>query len=539
MQKTALFISCVTVSTMLSAQSIEEGRNYLESERYISAEHTFHNILSKDPSNAEAWYFLTNTYVKQDLTDEATDTLSLAPQNVHNNPYFLVAHGGLLLKANKPDSASYYFEQALNLTKSKDAGILAAIAEAHIDAENGNPNYALELLEKALKRDKKNAHLMVLQGNAYRRLHKGSEAYQAYHEAIGIDKKSASAYYQLGRIFLSQKNAEMYLDYFNRAIEADKSFGPAYYALYNHYFYKDPAKAMEYFDQYASYSDKSPQHDYDQTDLLYLTKQYQQAIDKAGQLIARDGEKAPARLYKLVAYSQEELKDSTAAIASMQKYFQHEVDSNIILKDYENMAALFIANGQPDSAMAYLETGLRLIKDDEAMRAHYQTLARLAKQLNDNATEAKWLGRFYMGNEKATNVHLFNWGLASFKAEDFVAADSIFGMYAEKYPEQRSYGYYWQARANAAIDTAMTDGLAIPFYQKLVESIDSANVGPNEKKWLVEAYSYLGAYETNTRKDFTAAIEYFKKILEIDPANDRAPKYIQMLEKTAAKNEGR
>src|SRR6218665_792160 len=532
MKKTALIFSFVNVSFALSAQSIADGKSYLENERYASAESAFHAVLNQQPANAEAWYLLTSTYFKQELANEAADTLALAPPSVHEDPYYLVAYGGLLLNTDKADSANHYFEQAISLTKSKDAGILAAVAEAHIESAKGNPDYALQVLEKALKRDKKNAGLLVLQGNAYRRLHKGSEAYQADQEAIGLDKNSPNAYFQLGRIFLTQKNAEMYIDYFNKSIAADKAFAPAYYALYNHYLYTDPAKAKEYFDQYKSCYDKTPQNDYDQTDFLYITKQYQPAIDQATQLILRDGEKAPARLYKLVAYSYEEIKDSATAIDYMQQYFEHEVDSNFILKDFENMGALFIANDKADSAMSYLEKGLDLVKDEEAVRAHYQPLARLAKQINNSAAEAKWLGRYYMGNEKATNVHLFNWGLASYKAADYLASDSIFGIYAAKYPEQKSYGYYWQARSNAAIDTSMAEGRAIPYYQQLVQSIDSTMPGASDKKWLIEAYNYMAAYETNTKKDYNAAIEYFKKILTVDPANETAQKYISMLEKS-------
>jgi len=540
MKRTVLFISFITTVTTLSAQSLEEGRSYLDNARYSSAESVFHAVLNQQPENAEAWCLLTNTYLKQELTEEAADTLALAPASVQKEPYFLVAYGGLLLNTNKTDSAKWYFEQAMNLTKSKNADILAAIAEAHINAEKGSPDYALQILDIAQKRDKKNADLLVLEGNAYRRLHKGSEAYQAYQEALNKDKNSSQAYYQLGRIFLSQKNSEMYLDFFNKSITADNSFAPAYYALYNHYLYIDPAKAMEYFTQYKSRADKTPQDDYDQTDLLYLTKQYEPAIQLARNLISRDGDKVQSRLYKLIAYSYEEMKDTATAMGFMQQYFQNEVDSNIILKDYENMATLFTATGKPDSAMTYLEKGLGLVKDEEGLYAHYQTLSRLAKQVNDNAAEAKWLGKFYAGNNKATNVHLFNWGLACYKAGQYPQADSVFGLYAEKYPEQKTYGYYWQARSNAAIDTAMTEGLAIPHYQQLVQTIDSvATPSASDKKWLIEAYNYMAAYETNTKKDYPAAIEYFKKILAVDPANETAQKYITMLEKMTTSTSGK
>ena len=52
------------------------------------------------------------------------------------------------------------------------------------------------------------------------------------------------------------------------------------------------------------------------------------------------------------------------------------------------------------------------------------------------------------------------------------------------------------------------------------------------------AYTYLAAYETNTEKDYAEAIGYFGKILEMDPGNEDAIKYIAILEKNlAAKKE--
>jgi Tfp pilus assembly protein PilF len=51
------------------------------------------------------------------------------------------------------------------------------------------------------------------------------------------------------------------------------------------------------------------------------------------------------------------------------------------------------------------------------------------------------------------------------------------------------------------------------------------------KKWLIEAYGYLAAYETNQVKDYKTATENLKKILAIDPENKDAQQYISILEK--------
>ncbi|HEY1020881.1 MAG TPA: tetratricopeptide repeat protein, partial [Flavisolibacter sp.] len=134
-------------------------------------------------------------------------------------------------------------------------------------------------------------------------------------------------------------------------------------------------------------------------------------------------------------------------------------------------------------------------------------------------------------------VDLFNWALAHYRAEEYAAADSVFGMYVQKYPEQ-SFGYYWQARANAARDTGMKEGLAIPHYQKLVELLQKEEPSESNKKWMMEAYNYMAAYETNTTKNYDAAINYFDKVLELNPEDADAKKYKAMLEKTASASTG-
>jgi lipoprotein NlpI len=59
------------------------------------------------------------------------------------------------------------------------------------------------------------------------------------------------------------------------------------------------------------------------------------------------------------------------------------------------------------------------------------------------------------------------------------------------------------------------------------------------KRWLLEAYNYLAAYETNTEKNYEEAIEYFDKVLELNPEDAEAKKYKSMLEKNVARKDSR
>lgn len=522
----------------VSGQSPAEGAAHYYNQRYIAAEDYFHRSLAQRPDDASAWYWLTRSYLQQDELKKAMDSLPLAPPPVRNNEWFLIAKAALLLAQKNTTEANALFEQVMGMTKSKNADVLGAIADVIIESSNGDPHHALDILEKAIKRDKRNPKWEELKGNAYRNLHNGSEAYKAYMEAIRKDDKYAASYYRLGKLFQSQKNTDLYLENFNKAVEADPQYAPAYYELYYYYMYTDPIKGMAYFNKYSPLADKTTKLEYTYTDLLYLTKEYPQAIGHARQLILQEGADVQPRLYKLIAYSQKEMKDTIAAIHSMQEYFSRENDSNYVVKDFETMALLQM-NGPAgtDTAIHYLGKAVELSKDSTERLNYYRQLATLTESRKDYAAQAKWLGRLVNASKTVKNVDLFNWGIADFRAGNFVEADSVFARYARDYPEQ-PHGYYWRARSNAAIDTAMALGSAVPHYEKMLEVAANDSTTSAVRTFKINAYAYLAAYATNIKKEYTTAIGYLEKMLELDPANAQAKKYIDVLRKEEDKGEG-
>lgn len=530
MKKILLSILLMLFYSAALAQSMDEGRSYYYYERYQSAEDNFSKLAQQQPSNAEAWYWLAASILRQDEVQQAHDYLQKAPLEIHNQPFYQVAHGAVLLAMNRPQEAANHFNAALNETREKNAAILAAVANAHIEIKHGDANYAVQLLEKAIKREKRDGNLYVLLGNAYRKLDNGTEAYKAYQEALQKNENLAAAYHQLGNIFVTQRNSEIYLDFFDKAIKADPNYAPAYYRLYMHHFYTDANKAHEYFNKYAALADKTVDIEYALADLLYLKKNYTDAITKANALIQKEGENVQPRMYKLMAYSYQGMKDSLKGVEYMQTYFAKEADSNQIVKDYETMGDLYVSIGKTDSAVAYYERAALKEKDSASMFGYYKKLADLAASLKDYDAQAKYLEKYYINNPAVNNVDLFYWGLAHFRAENYHRADSVFSLYIEKYPDQ-GFGHYWKAKSNVLLDPEMKEALAIPHYTKLIEVIGDKTEDATNKKWLVEAYAYLAAYEANVQKDYKDAIGYFEKLLEVDSDNEDAKKYIAILEK--------
>jgi tetratricopeptide (TPR) repeat protein len=413
--------------------------------------------------------------------------------------------------------------------------VLSAVAQAHIDSKNGDAAYAIEQLKTAEKRDKKNAALQVQMGDAYLKMNNGSQAYESYKAAIELNDKMAAAYHRIGDIFLSQKSADLYLDYYTKSIQADPDYAPSLYKLYAHYFYYDPAKALQYYNRYLAVSDPHLQNEYDLADLFFLNQDYPKAIEKANALVALQKEEVKPRLYKLLAYSYAGKADTATAIGYMKEYFRQEADSNFMGKDFASMGdfLLSVSDGDSaaiDSAAQYYAKATQIEKDSSVLYSHYKKLADLASKTKNFREQAKWLEKYYTGNEGATNLDLFNWALAHYRGAEYGIADSVFGLYVAKYPDQ-SFGYYWQARAVVAQDEETAQGLAVPNYQKLIEVLNQHPEDPNYKTWMVEALGYLAAYEVNTEKDFDEAIGYFEKVLEVDPENESAKKYIAILEK--------
>jgi tetratricopeptide (TPR) repeat protein len=534
MKKIFSILSLLLFFDIMQAQSVDEGYRYLYYERNHSAEKTFLQIINQNPANTKAWLGLSSAYMQEMSTADSAHRLPIAPQSIIGDPYYLTAYGTILLQRNNPDAANY-FKEALSKTREKDAVILAAIAEAHINAKNGDPNYAIELLRKAIKRDKHDPALYVLLGDAERKRLNGSEAFKAYSKAIDQNEKYAAAYHRIGKIFLTQKNPGMYVDYFKKAIAADSNYAPAFYELYFYEFNLHPQKALEYYKSYVKKSDHTIENEYDLADLLYLDKQFDAAIGRAKAIIQSEGENVEARMYKMIAYSYAAKMDTSNAIEFMKQYFGHQEDSGLIAKDYLSMAQFYSAEDGEDSvASVYLEKAVALETDSTKLLGYYKDLSELAKKRKNYEQQAQWLGKYYNNNAQATNVDLFNWGLANYSSENYLMADSIFGMYTNKYPEQ-SFGYYWQAKSRALQDTAMETGLAVPVYKKLIEVMQTDTTASTYKRWMVEAYGYLAAYAANNQKDYQQAIDYFEKVLEVDPGNESARKYIAILEKDISK----
>jgi tetratricopeptide (TPR) repeat protein len=127
-----------------------------------------------------------------------------------------------------------------------------------------------------------------------------------------------------------------------------------------------------------------------------------------------------------------------------------------------------------------------------------------------------------------TNVELYNRGRQYFNQQQFKAAEKVFELYTDIYPEQ-AYGWYWRARSNWSIDTTMELGLANPHFDKFISTALASSDYKSFYPQVKLAYKYFVGYNVFVTKDYQRAIDYCNKILFLDPADKEAIEYKKQL----------
>ena len=533
--KIQFIFAIIFLSPGLNAQHIEDAKQLIETERYKSAEILLERELENTNVDPEINYLLVKSYLEQDKISEAekyVTTYLPSAKNENADPVNRLAYARYLLNSGQKQAAENILSALLADKKNKkNPELLLRMAEVVIEEKDGDATSALTWLELAGKKDKQNTEADIMRGLAYRKLGDATNAYIAYQHAIKNDPKNVRAYYLLGKIFTAQKNPDIYMEHFLKAYSIDSTYAPVLEELYNHYYTRDIRKAKIYLEKYVQNTDYSIRNDYYMTDMMYLTGDYPQAIVNAKMIINKEQANAQPRLYKLIAYSYAKSGDSITALQYIRDYLSKEKPDRLIAADFE-LAAQLMKNikGQEEGAIGYYSIAVDM-DTIQARKAKYaQSIADLYKQKEDYIHQAQWLGKLYQRKEKANNIDLFNWGLAYYMGKEYKMTDSVFSVYTERYPEN-IYGYYWRALANASIDTAMTAGLAIPFYLKVAELGENDKVA--NKKMLLKAYGYLGGYEANVTRNYEASLSWFEKYAEMEE-NAEVKQYIDTLQQWIA-----
>lgn len=538
MKKIGLLSTFVLMAGMLFAQGINEGKKFLNYEKFESAQKVFKQLLAANPNDVDAAYWLGQTYLQNTDNMDSIAAKTLYQQTLQANPnaaLMMVGVGQIELMEGKLADARNRFETAINLTKKKDLPeILLAVGRANVDAKKGDAMYAVDKLTQAADKDKKNAEIQLELGDAYRKLIDGANATIAYQTALALDPTNARASFMIGRIFETQGFGQepIYMKYYNDAIAEDANFAPVYYWLYNYYYTRDVNKSREYLNKYVAVADKDSKNCYAEASLLFVSKLYQQAIDKADGCITGAGTTKPyPNLYGLKAYSYNALGDSMKAKQNFEEFFAKVNPDKIGPADYATYAQVLMKFPGNESLVASnMEKAIAL---DTVVASKVKTVTNVAKSLYDAGRfdeAGKWYTKVLNINPNFGVVDLYWAGYSDYRAENYKAADSVFTVYQQKYPEDL-FGWYLGARSKEGLDSAALQGLAKPDYEKIIAIADTVQDKSTVLDKLLPAYRYMVAYYYNVKGDVANAAKYNDLILAVSPTDENALKNKEPFEK--------
>jgi tetratricopeptide (TPR) repeat protein len=531
MKKSAsvLFFSAMVFSAL--AQNVQQGVNDLYAERYESAKSGFEKLLAANPNNIEANYWLGQTHIATNDITGAKSVYDKALTASNNAPLILVGEGHVELLQGKNADARQHFEQAINAShgkKGNDPAILnavgRAIVESYSEQNKTDLDYAISKLNEASQLAPANPDIWLNLGNAYRKKHDGSNAVTAYSKAGNY----APALYRIGMIYESQHTLrepnngwDVVLDYYNKATTADPRFAPAYYRFYDYYLRgkQDFTTAETYANKYKSASDPSPENDYLIAQTLFVQKKFTEAINTAKSIITQTNGNPRPRVYRLLSYSYMGSKDTATACQYANQFFTKQTNEDEIYASDYLMHAQACGKSNPDVILADIDKAKR--KDPEqAVRVLKEALAD-ARESGNKALEGS-LSLFLYGLQgaNANPQQLVSIGILFYQGGELQRADSLFQVYNKSYADS-IYGYYWDARLKAQIDSTMSQGLAVPQYEQVLRVATTDTTRGTYRSLGVQAAGYLAGYYNNIKGDRTTALSYVDKGLAIDPNDSR------------------
>ncbi len=522
------FVSIFFVNSLF-AQSIDQGKKCIYYERYKSAKDIFQKILTANPANEEATYWLGQSIIlsddrtKQDLLD-AKKIYQSALSSMPSSTLLMAGIGHIELIEGKIQDARNHFEAAISLSQGKSIAVLNAIgfANGNPESKNGDPIYAIEKLKQATQLKKFNSpDVLVNLGDAYRKNGDGGNAILSYQAALTMDPQYARASFRIGRLYQSQGKGQefIFMEQYNNTIASDPKFAPVYSNLFNYYYETDVPKAAEYFEKWLANADDDPRVCYYRASLKYAQGLFLETITKVNECVQSEGSTPYPSLFRLMGLTYNRLKDSVKAKENFEEYFKRQLSEKVTPGDYNLYADVLLKfPGNEVQAGLLIDKAVALDSVEQNKVLYIKTMTSMYEGQKKYTSAADWYKKIIESKKNPGKTDFYNAGYNYFRGGANDSSITIFNQYTQKYPEDM-FGYYMIGKATAAIDSAGILGLAAPFYQKAIELGEKSSDREKVKNQLIGAYKYFIEYYYNVKKDQEMALAYLDKAIALDPSD--------------------
>ena len=337
------------------AQSLQDGINFVDSQKYAKAKQNFTDLINQNPKDANNYFYLGNTFLTQfdpnfdSAQENFNKGLAVDPKS------YLNKLGLASVKLGKGDkSAIAEIQQIVKDSKEKDAEVLFRAGEAlTLFEKNSSPDLAITFLNKAIeKADKKGvpANYYYALGDAYRIKKDPGNAMTAYDKAEAVAQNKASVYTRKGTLWIAAQQWQQAKTNIDKAIAVDPTYAPAYKALAGFNIkYQKNAEATQNLINYTKYADEDPYTQLEIAKLYFTNEDYANAKKTLDAVFDKVDD---AIKYRLRAYIQYADGDYAGAQQNIETFLSKAEKSRIQPSDegLQGLIAAGMAKGEKDAA---------------------------------------------------------------------------------------------------------------------------------------------------------------------------------------------
>lgn len=507
------------------AQSVQDGINFVDSQKYAKAKQNFTDLINQNPKDANNFFYLGNIYLTQfdpnftEAQDSFNKGLALDPKS------YLNKIGLASVKLGKGDrSAIAEIQQIVKDSKEKDAEVLFRAGEAlTLFEKNNSPDLAISYLNKAIEKAQKNgvpAHYYYSLGDAYRLKKDPGNAMSAYDKAEAVAKNKASVYTRKGTLWIAAQQWQQAKQNIDKAIAVDPTYAPAYKALAGFNIkYQKNAEATQNLINYTKYADEDPYTQLEIAKLYFTNEDYANAKTTLNAVFDKVND--PIK-YKLRAYILYGEGDYIGAKQNMDLFISQADKSRVQPSDegLQGLIAVGMAKGEKDAAkkaqldaIAQQKIAIAKAAKDETLKWD-EELAKVKGGINSASVEQgptspaiEALKKKIVENPSDTDS-LYKLATEYQNVQNWNGAILTWGKMISALPEWAP-AYYSQGYA---YQQAKNNDMAKASYEKFISLVKPAEIEAN-KPSLGYAYFFVAFMEKDTnpekaKQDVAKSLEY-------------------------------
>lgn len=507
------------------AQSVQDGINFVDSQKYAKAKQNFTDLINQNPKDASNFFYLGNIYLTQfdpnftEAQDSFNKGLALDPKS------YLNKIGLASVKLGKGDrSAIAEIQQIVKDSKEKDAEVLFRAGEAlTLFEKNNSPDLAISYLNKAIEKAQKNgvpAHYYYSLGDAYRLKKDPGNAMSAYDKAEVVAKNKASVYTRKGTLWIAAQQWQQAKQNIDKAIAVDPTYAPAYKALAGFNIkYQKNAEATQNLINYTKYADEDPYTQLEIAKLYFTNEDYANAKTTLNAVFDKVND--PIK-YKLRAYILYGEGDYIGAKQNMDLFISQADKSRVQPSDegLQGLIAAGMAKGEKDAAkkaqldaIAQQKIAIAKAAKDETLKWD-EELAKVKGGINSASVEQgptspaiEALKKKIVENPSDTDS-LYKLATEYQNVQNWNGAILTWGKMISALPEWAP-AYYSQGYA---YQQAKNNDMAKASYEKFISLVKPAEIEAN-KPSLGYAYFFVAFMEKDAnpekaKQDVAKSLEY-------------------------------